>query len=62
MRLYDPKSQRRPVINVEVKDAALTTLTVVPQKRYIYIYIMYIKKCNVYFLMDIIYKYKKLII
>ena len=38
VRLYDPKSQRRPVINVEVKDAALTTLTVVPQKRYIYIY------------------------
>ncbi|XP_068988668.1 WD repeat-containing protein 74 [Bombus flavifrons] len=35
VRLYDPKSQRRPVINVEVKNEALTTLTVVPQKRQI---------------------------
>lgn len=60
MRLYDPKSQRRPVINVEVKNEALTTLTVVPQKRYVYI--THITKCNVYFLMNIIHKYEKLII
>lgn len=35
VRLYDPKVQRRPIINVEMKDEILTTLSVVPQQKQI---------------------------
>ncbi|KAK1128297.1 hypothetical protein K0M31_002767 [Melipona bicolor] len=35
VRLYDPKSQRRPVINVEIKEEALTCLTVAPREKQI---------------------------
>ncbi|XP_044017509.1 WD repeat-containing protein 74 [Aphidius gifuensis] len=35
IRLYDPSAQRRPVINLEIKDQALTTLAIAPQERQI---------------------------
>ncbi|XP_053975537.1 WD repeat-containing protein 74 isoform X1 [Hylaeus volcanicus] len=35
VRLYDPKTQRRPVINLEVEGEALTTLTVTPREKQI---------------------------
>ncbi|XP_017890908.1 WD repeat-containing protein 74 [Ceratina calcarata] len=35
VRLYDPKTQRRPVVNLEMKDEALTTLAVTPRERQI---------------------------
>lgn len=34
--MYDPKVQRRPIINIEMKDEILTTLSVVPQQKYIW--------------------------
>ncbi|XP_011310518.1 WD repeat-containing protein 74 [Fopius arisanus] len=37
VRLYDPSAQRRPVINLEVKDEALTTLAVAPKEKHIII-------------------------
>ncbi|XP_076624688.1 WD repeat domain 74 lethal (2) k09848 isoform X1 [Colletes latitarsis] len=35
IRLYDPKMQRRPVINLEIKDEALTTLAITQQEKQI---------------------------
>ncbi|XP_076748602.1 WD repeat domain 74 lethal (2) k09848 isoform X1 [Xylocopa sonorina] len=35
VRLYDPNVQRRPVINLEIKDEALTTLCTVPREKQI---------------------------
>ncbi|XP_063978560.1 WD repeat-containing protein 74 [Diachasmimorpha longicaudata] len=35
VRLYDPSAQRRPVINLEVKDQALTTLALAPKEKHI---------------------------
>ena len=35
IRLYDPKTQRRPVINLEMKDEPLTTLAVTPREKQI---------------------------
>ncbi|XP_015123557.1 WD repeat-containing protein 74 [Diachasma alloeum] len=35
VRLYDPSAQRRPVINLEVKDQAWTTLAVAPKEKHI---------------------------
>lgn len=35
VRLYDPGCQRRPVINLEMKDHALTTLAVAPKEKHI---------------------------
>lgn len=32
IRLYDPDAQRRPVINLEMKDQALTTLAIAPKE------------------------------
>nr|XP_012148372.1 PREDICTED: WD repeat-containing protein 74 isoform X2 [Megachile rotundata] len=33
VRLYDPRVQRRPVINLEMKDEALTTLSTMPREK-----------------------------
>ncbi|CAD6240443.1 GSCOCG00008790001-RA-CDS [Cotesia congregata] len=35
VRLYDPLIQKRPVINIEVKDQALTTLAIAPKENHI---------------------------
>ncbi|XP_034945753.1 WD repeat-containing protein 74 [Chelonus insularis] len=35
IRLYDPALQRRPVINIEIKDQALTTLAIAPKEKHI---------------------------
>ncbi|XP_076646423.1 WD repeat domain 74 lethal (2) k09848 [Halictus rubicundus] len=35
VQLYDPKTQRRPVVNLEVKDEALTTLAVTSREKQI---------------------------
>lgn len=33
VRLYDPHAQRRPVINLTIKDEALTCLSVTPKEK-----------------------------
>lgn len=33
--MYDPKVQRRPLVNLEIKDEALTTMAIAPQERQI---------------------------
>lgn len=35
IRLYDPGSQRRPVINLRIEDQALTTLATAPKEKYV---------------------------
>ncbi|XP_015586567.1 WD repeat-containing protein 74 isoform X2 [Cephus cinctus] len=35
IRLYDPDAQRRPVINLTIKDEALTTLAIAPKEHHI---------------------------
>ncbi|XP_066598507.1 WD repeat-containing protein 74 [Prorops nasuta] len=37
VRLYDTNAQRRPVINIEMKDEAITTLTIAPKDNHIII-------------------------